>query len=258
MKRYAVITFMFDDYDLLREPLVVDNDFDYFCLTNDKNLTSSTWNCIYVEELDSELLTNWQKVYMAKYGFSKYIPDNGYEYWICMDASIKIIGSMMGVIRHFEENGFDIGLSIQPENKSYKDEYYEYKRCGRTTDENIERFREFTLANNIDWEIHTNVIEGTMKVYKNTENVINMLDEMCSIYETACEYKDIDDQCYLTIAFSKYDNVLNTCFFYRQLYHNSNVFEMYEHKTDRKYLREYTEEENTHYLLGKHRALKTF
>jgi hypothetical protein len=48
MEKYAVITFMFNNYDLLREPLVVDDNFDYYCLTDDKQLTSNIWKCIYI------------------------------------------------------------------------------------------------------------------------------------------------------------------------------------------------------------------
>ena len=35
MKHYAVITFLFNKYDLLREPFVVDEEADYYCLTYD-------------------------------------------------------------------------------------------------------------------------------------------------------------------------------------------------------------------------------
>ena len=257
MKKYAAVTFIFNGYDLLREPLNVEEEFDYYCLTDDKSLKSDTWKCIYIPELDSSELTDRQKVNMAKYNFNKYLPKE-YEYWICIDASVKILGNMSKVIEYFEDNNFDAGFSIQMELKSYKDECYEFKEYGRIDDECIETFRKYTVDNNIDWEEKTGILEGTMKIYKNTKLVVDLLEEICSIYEEVCNYKDLDDQRYLTIGFSKYDDKLNTCFFYRQLYHNSDVFERYEHNTDRIYLREYTEEENNHILFGKQRILKTF
>jgi hypothetical protein len=58
---------MFNDYDILRDPLVVDENFDYYCLTDDKKLSSNVWKCIYIEKLDDVNLTGVQKTYIAKY-----------------------------------------------------------------------------------------------------------------------------------------------------------------------------------------------
>lgn len=257
MKKYAAVTFIFNGYDLLREPLHVEDDFDYYCLTDDKNLKSDVWKCIYVPELDSGTLTPRQKVNIAKYNFNKYLPQE-YEWWICMDASIKIISGMTTVIDYLEQNSYDLGLSIQERGYSFKDEYHEFRKCGRIDDECVENFRKYTASKGIDWEIKTGVLAGTMKIYKNTPLVLDMLNEICSMYEEACDYKDLDDQCYLTIGFSKFDDKLNTCFFYRQLYHNSGIFERYLHNSDFRLITEYTEEGNNHVLFGKERTLKTF
>jgi hypothetical protein len=71
----AVITFVFNNYDWLREPITIDDGFDYYCLTDDKNLESKVWKCIYIPSLDSDSLTDRQKVNIAKADFLKYIPD---------------------------------------------------------------------------------------------------------------------------------------------------------------------------------------
>ena len=43
MNKYCVVTCIFNDYDLVREPLVIDNDCDYYLFTDNKNLTSDNW-----------------------------------------------------------------------------------------------------------------------------------------------------------------------------------------------------------------------
>ena len=256
MKRYAVVTFLFDGYDLLREPTQVSEDFDYYCLTNDKDLRSDIWNCIYIPEFDTDALTNWQKVNMAKNGFYKFLPKE-YEWWICLDASLRIVGDLSMLISYFVDNNYDLGLSINPKLMSFRDEYYEYMNFGRIDSECVINFRSFTNEIGVDWTEVTGVIEGTMKIYKNTKTVINMLEEMCSLYETACNYKDLNDQCYLTIAFSKFDDKLNTCFFNRQLYHISNIIERYIHNTEYKVLTSCLEPPINSFLL-KPRVLKEF
>ena len=253
----AVVTFIFNNYDLLKEPMVVDDNFDYYCLTDDKNLKSDIWKCIYIQELDSDTLTDRQKVNIAKADFLKYIPDR-YEWWVCMDASVKIIGSINEIITYFDENNYDIGIPIQATTKTYKDSYYEFEKCGRIDHACVETFKNYVDSENIDWEEYTGMIEGTMKFYKNTKYVIDMLNEMHNIYEKACDFKDLNDQCYLTIAFSRYEDKFNTCFFYNQLYHSSKYFELYRHKSDYRLFSMVTEETNNKFFLGKTRELKTF
>ena len=257
MKKYAVVTFMFNGYDILREPLVVDEDFDYYCLTDDKSLVSDVWNCIYIQELDSEELTDRQKVNIAKADFYKYIP-SGHEWWICMDASVKIIDRLSEIIKYFEDNGYDIGVSIEATTQSYEEAYRRFKEGGRIDDECVETFRQFVVSEGIDWEQYTGMIEGTLKIYKNTQAVLDFFNEMHNIYKKACDFKDLNDQCYLTIAFSRYEDKLNPCFFYNQLYFNSKYFERHKHKVEYKMFSMVTEKTNNKYFLGKMRELKSF
>lgn len=253
----AVITFVFNNYDWLREPITIDDGFDYYCLTDDKNLESKVWKCIYIPSLDSDSLTDRQKVNIAKADFLKYIPD-GYEWWICMDASVKIVGNLSDLISYFEENSYDIGISIEETTKTFKEAYYLFEKYGRIDHDCVETFKKYVDSENIDWEEYTGMIEGTMKVYKNTKYVLDMLNEMHYIYKKACDFKDLNDQCYLTIAFSKYDDKLNTCFFYNQLYHTSKYFERYKHNSDYRLFSSANERSNNNFFLGKYRKLKTF
>ena len=97
MKKYSVITFLFNHYDLLREPLVIDENADYYCITDDKNLKSEHWTIIYVKEFDTDKLTGVQKTYMTKYSFYKYIPTD-YEYYFTIDAALEIQNKLLPVV----------------------------------------------------------------------------------------------------------------------------------------------------------------
>jgi hypothetical protein len=143
----AVITFVFNNYDWLRDPITIDDGFDYYCLTDDKNLESKVWKCIYIPTLDSDSLTNRQKVNIAKADFLKYIPD-GYEWWICMDASLRIVGSLEGLINYFEENSYDIGISIEETTKTFKEAYYHYNDVVYIDKEQSEKKRTLVFYTN--------------------------------------------------------------------------------------------------------------
>ena len=64
MNKYCVATCIFNDYDLDRETLIIDNDCDYYLFTDNKNLTSDNWKIIYLENFDTNILTGVQKTYM--------------------------------------------------------------------------------------------------------------------------------------------------------------------------------------------------
>ena len=67
MEKYAVVTFLFNRYDLLREPLIIDENADYYCLTDDKELKSKNWKCIYISEFDTDKLLPLYETLSSKY-----------------------------------------------------------------------------------------------------------------------------------------------------------------------------------------------
>ena len=257
MKKYAVVTFMFNDYDILRDPLVVDENFDYYCLTDDKKLNSNVWKCIYIEKLDNVNLTGVQKTYMAKYSFYKYIPD-GYEYWINIDASILVIDKMSNLIERFKYGGYDIGLSIHPDRMRYIDEYAIWEQTRGLDHKYTERFVEFANQNKVNLNEDSGLIECTVKVYKNTKAVV---DFIFNVYETLKEwnnFEDKNDQCYFTITYSKYEDNLKTLFFYRQLYSNSIYFNSFIHNTTSRWVNQFTRQTNNRFLINKKRKIIDF
>lgn len=257
MRKYAIVTFLFNDYDFLREPSVVDENFDYFCLTDDEALKSEVWNCIYINELDTSDLSGRQKVNIAKNSFYKYLPKS-YDWWICIDASVKVIGELSELINYFIGNNYNIGLSIHANTMRYLDEYRIWEITRGLDAKYTKIFKEYAAENDINLKEHSGLIECTVKVYKNDELVISFIDEIYETLKERCNFEDLNDQCYITVIFSKYDDKLNTCFFYRQLYYESKYFEKYDHKNDVKQYNFFNEKTNNKNLLGKIRELKTF
>ena len=257
MKRYAIVTFMFDNYDLLREPTVVDENLDYYCLTDDKNLKSNVWECIYIPKLDTNTLTGVQKTNIIKNSFYKYLPKQ-YDWWICIDASIRCIGNVSEVIDYLDKNHYDVGFSIHATTTRFMEEYGIWEQIRGLNPKYAEKFKEYARVNDIDLEQRSGMIECTVKIYKNDEFVLQLIDEIYDTLEKWCNFEDNNDQPYITSVFSFYDDELKTCFFYRQLYYNSKYFEKYMHGCNFREYNEFTEATNNRYLLGKIRKLKSF
>ena len=255
-KKYAAVTFLFGDYDLLREPLIVDENIDYYCLTDNKNLKSDNWICVYIEQADNPLLNGRQRTNMVKESFYKYIP-NSYEYFICMDTSIEIADRLSEVLDYFKKNDLDIGLSIHGERDRYIDEYKEWERTRKLNKKYIEYFKKYCEDNNVDYTEKTGLIEFTVKIYKNTRLVLDFIDE---IYNTLEKYTNFggNDQCYVTSIFRKYDDKMKSAFFYRQLYSNSKYFNSYLHKSNKRWINKVVKQKTKKMLFGKDRNLVEF
>ena len=83
MAKYSVLTFVFNDYDFIREPLELSNDCEYILVTDNKDIKSTKWNIKYLP-----------KEYENASGFTKsfYVRYHPFEF-VSTDVCIVLDGS---------------------------------------------------------------------------------------------------------------------------------------------------------------------
>jgi hypothetical protein len=252
---------MFNNYDLLREPLVIDENADYYCLTDDKNLFSQTWNCVYISEMDTDKLTGVQKTYMTKYSFYKYLPKN-YDYYVTIDASIEVADKLTRLIEFSEDGGYNIGLSMHPVRKNWNSEYSCWVRNRGLDKKYVEIFNNYVkeCGHGLNPHSDNGLIECTVKIYKNDKEVFRFIDEVYEVLKNTNNFEDKNEQCYLTCILYDYmvGGGLQPFFFTRQLYSNSKYFNSYYHKTNSRWINNVRIERNTNELFGKKVKLNEF
>ena len=255
--KYAVVTFLFNKYDLLRQPLHVDENADYYCITDDKNLKDNVWKCIYVERFDTNTLMGTQKTYMAKYSFYEYIPDN-YDYFVTIDASIEIAESLEPIINLMRKEKYDIGLSMHNYRSVWNEEYDQWVRHRNLDRKYVDIFNRFAKSIGFNADSKTGLIECTMKIYKNTPIIKLFIQEVYNTLSFTNHFEDKNDQCYLTCVFGRYKKFIKTLYFCRQLYCNSKFFNLYYHNTNRLCRNEVTVERNPNFLFGENVNITKF
>ena len=86
----VVYTVVVGDYDTVRDPVVINDEWDYILFTDNRSIQSSVWNVQHIEnkeELDMNRFSRWCKV--LPYEFLK-----EYEYSVYVDGCMQICGDV--------------------------------------------------------------------------------------------------------------------------------------------------------------------
>ncbi len=123
-KRYSVLTFIFNNYEMVREVKVTDPDAEYILVTDDKELKSDTWKIVYDKRLDNMSIID--KCYYVRYHSFEYCNTD-----ICfrIDGSIQVKESLSNIIDEFESRNADMMVMLNPVSTHL---HKDYKRWART------------------------------------------------------------------------------------------------------------------------------
>ena len=118
MYKYSVLTYNFGGYEIMREVCGWQSDVEYIYVTDDKTLTSSTWNIVYDESLDGKDI--FDKCYSVRFNPFKYCSTD-----ICVriDASIQLLQPIDKIINDFVSKDFDIAFMPHHCFDNISDEY---------------------------------------------------------------------------------------------------------------------------------------
>ena len=92
--KLVIYTIIVGDYDTLKDPEYIDENCDYICFTDNKELSSKTWQIRLVENID---LDNTRLQRMYKVLPHKFLSE--YKYSLYIDGNVRIIGSMRDFVR---------------------------------------------------------------------------------------------------------------------------------------------------------------
>ena len=256
--KYTVLTFLFGDYDILKEPDEYDENAEYICITDRTDLRSNVWKFIYDEDLNQYDI-GIQKSFCVKYKkiFNYISPES--KYVIRLDASIKIYKSLRPIIEYIDNNECECALMIHPERRNLIDEYNRWITL-RNQDpiyQNIFFNKMYEIGFNL---FDTGLIETTAQIYKVCDKVKNMVNDISNIIEETSNFCDNNDQCYYTYVLSKYIDDLNILYINRQFI-SSDYLDLCHHYTDtpvyKNHINPYSEEDKL-YLYDLNNPIKHY
>lgn len=116
--KYSVLTYNVGGYEILHELEYKDEDVEYVYVTDDRSITSSTWNVVYVDNPHPE--DNFDLCYQVRFHPFDYVHS---DIVIRIDGSMVVTGNLDKIIEEFNRDGYDIALEIHPTRSVMYDEY---------------------------------------------------------------------------------------------------------------------------------------
>ena len=115
--KYSVLTYNVGGYEILHELEYQDKDVEYVYVTDDRSITSNTWNVVYVDNPHPE--DNFDLCYQIRFNPFDYVSS---DIVIRIDGSMVVAGNLDKIIDEFNK-GYDIALEIHPTRAILYDEY---------------------------------------------------------------------------------------------------------------------------------------
>lgn len=115
--KYTVLTYIFNNYEIVQEVLEKDPEAEYILVTDDPKLKSNTWTIIYDASIAN--LPTFEKCYHVRYHPFLYANT---DIVIRIDGDIEIRKSLAGIIKEFNVHNYDRCLMIHPSRNTFKSE----------------------------------------------------------------------------------------------------------------------------------------
>lgn len=140
-KKYSILTYNIGKYELMKEVKYKSPNAEYIYVTDDRSLTSSTWQMVYVDNPYPE--DPFYLCYDIRFNPFKYVNT---DIVLRIDGSMQVIGNTDELIDIFNAGGYDSCNVIHPVRNTIYDEMVVWCQCRGYSVEQANRVLSF-MAN---------------------------------------------------------------------------------------------------------------
>jgi len=217
----CVITYLYGNKEIIREPLVKDDDIEYICVTDDNNIKFGDWKPIYDPMKNIHSLRD--KVANVKFNPFKYTDADEI---LIMDGSYQIKSYLNPLFEEFKD--FDIGLKLHTYHFNLREELPYWLNRGLSKTQYI-NFHKMAEIDKIDLSKVTEY-EGSLLLYKNNNYGKSFGDEVLSYMKMLGEGENliVTNQCplsYIVYKNHQKDKIynINQFNYFNRFIHRSNM-----------------------------------
>ena len=234
--KYSVLTYVIGDYECVHEIKEKDPEAEYILVTDNVNLTSSTWEVLVDEELSG---TAFNKVFQIRYFPWKYVNT---DIVVKIDGSMEVNKSLAPIIKKFEDEHHQMALLFHPTRQTLYDEYVAWCQIrGYEVDQANKVLSFLAQFEGYDVKNYKGLYQLNFSIQRNDKinNDINRMTYALIKYlapNTTNIDNDIDrlDQTVFSFVMNKYFNQANVMWWDERLCH-SKFFTWYQHNSNTPY-----------------------
>lgn len=192
--KIAVYTALIGDYDNLYDPFIVDENYDYYCFTNIKNLNSKIWKIVDIDKFESiKNLSDVRKCRYFKTHPHVVLSDYDYTFWV--NANMIIKQKLSGIL---ESQNYDSGFLVFPHpwRNCIYDESKELLKYNIDS-KNVKEWVDILISEK--YPTNNGLIESNVLFRKNSNDIININEYW---WDIICKYS-YRDQLSLNYVFWK-------------------------------------------------------
>ena len=216
MKKIAVYTAIFNNYDWLKEPIVPSKDVDYVCFTDNEGLISEHWRIVQIKESElSPSLLN-RKIKLL-YPFT-YFKD--YDYSLYVDGSVMMKGDVGRFLQKYIEREPLLMNFKHPNNDCIFEEMNRCIKQGRGNAGKLRQQYEDYKASGMPE--HFGMSDNKIILRMRCKEVQLLMEEW---YRHVCDYSGRDQVC---LSYVLWQHGLNYHFF-DEIIEQNEFFETWPH-----------------------------
>lgn len=118
MYKYTILCYNINSYELVHEVIEKDPDCEYLMVTDDKQLSSTTWKVIYDPDLEG--MSTFDKCYAIRFNLFKYATT---DMCIYIDANVHVKKPLRTLVDMMQAGNYDMCMMPHPLNSTFMPEY---------------------------------------------------------------------------------------------------------------------------------------
>lgn len=224
MRKIVVYTAIFNNYDWLKEPVMVSDNIDYVCFTDSKDLKSDVWRIVVVDNEDGLSPSLLNRKIKLLYPFT-YFTD--YEYSLYVDGSVMMKGDVYAFLYKYIKSEPLLMNFKHPNNDCI---FEEMNRCinqGKGNVEMLKRQHDDYLTDGMPE--HFGMSDNKIILRKRCDEVHGLMTEW---YQHVCDYSGRDQVC-LSYILWKHGLKYN---FFDEVIEQNGIFETWPHNNSPYYM----------------------
>lgn len=171
MKKYSILMYNFNNYEIMHEPEELDPECDYIYVTDDPTLKSDKWRIVIDPDLDG--MSTFEKCYAVRFNLFKYAKT---DVCIYMDGNFQIHKSLRKLYDDFMASGAELGVHVHFARTQMVPEYATWVNMRGYPQEQAFLCLGWMEAQNYDLQ-YKGLYEGSFRICKNTDTT-RMIDKM--------------------------------------------------------------------------------